>query len=727
MRDMKGMVGDVNALRAERDAKNNPPSYEAGQGSGDDWSFLDSPVSENSGIMDDSAYLGSSGGTSSGTIGGNDLQLSMPGVQTQGMQNTQVQKSEDEAIVEALFEFGKKLVGWAKDLVLGFYHGVKDADEMEWVRYSQKLITISKVCVVVSLVMLLFSTITNLFKGSFWFLISSLLVGATGLMIFAKNYEKARQMKQVSQSVSVAYTEEDSNNYPDFEWGSSEEDEVEDDGWGWGDSDEDISEDVASIWGNLEEEETSVVGAVYEEDINIDSAMDSIREITPHTQTRQYLFEEYSRILPLKNPDFAKLKPISENSDNFVIFDKILQNAALQVGTKEEHLPQLVELRENQFIIQLKSTRPSGLKEEDIASEIANIYSKDEFGGILHEGVYATTSSVGANFIINIFKGENSLVTLADTYREVKDFILDPKVKKPIVIGVNELGRVWKFDAEKVYSYIFSGKPRTGKSWGVVGLVVQICMYSSPKEVVFEALDVKDTSSDFYKMNEMLPHFVNFEGNAQRILSRLRYLTTTEAERRKKILKKYDVINIADLKNRGEDVEIPYHYVIVDEMLGLKGKLSKDEDNEFKALINTIVTQMPNLGFRVILVPHRVTNDVIPKTTYTLVGCIACVKSDFKEINTTLEVNKKDFPYSLPNVGDMALKSSEINRGNTVFSHGIAITSTNEGNEGVYKFIGKLWSMLEPVEVKKEEQYVGHDLEDELVDDEDDFWKDVLG
>lgn len=719
MRNMGNMVGNVDELRNARDARKNPPTYEAGQGDDDGWDFLnDSPSDDISGgMMDDSAYMGSSGSSSF-----DSMRMDYQGMQTQ---QPTVDTSMEDKFFEFIMKAGKQLWKWGKDLFLGIQSGLKGNDAFYWTTYGNKLMLVGGIISIISVVLMILGLVTDYFFNSFWLLIGGILVAIIGLIIFANNFEKGKEIKgRMSSNTPIT------NSQDDFDIFNDDEECSEDDGWNWGNDEDDEVEEEDSlnfdVWNELENsaDNSSTSSGVYEEDINIDSAMDNIREITPHTQTRQYLFEEYSKVLPLKNPDFAKLKSISENSDDFIIFDKILMDAAIQVGTKEDNLPELLELRENQFIIQLKSTRPSGLKEEDIANEIANIYSKDEFGGVIHEGVYATTSSVGSNYIINLFKGENSLVTLADTYKEVKDFVLDPKVKKPIVIGVNELGRVWKFDAEKVYSYIFSGKPRTGKSWGVVGLVVQLCMYSSPKEVIFEALDVKDTSSDFYKMNKMLPHFVNFEGNPQRILSRLRYLTTVEAERRKKILEAYDVINIADLKSRGEDIEIPYHYVIVDEMLGLKGKLNKDEDNEFKALINTIVTQMPNLGFRVILVPHRVTNDVIPKTTYTLVGCIACVKSDFKEINTTLEVSKKEFPYSLPNTGDMALKSSEINRGNTVFSHGIAITSTNEGNEDIYKFIGKLWNMLEPPKVEeKEEQYKGHSLED---DEEEDFWNGVL-
>ena len=730
MRDMSNMVGgDVESLRNEREAKLNPPQYDVGQGDDDGWNMDDSWNQDASGgSMNESAFLGTSGSDN------NNLAFNMNSVQQQPQQvNTDV----EDQFFNAVIGVGKFLFQACKDLLQGFSDGIKGNDAFYWACYGKKLMVVGGCVSGLSLVFMFFGLVSSLFKNSFWGLIGGLLTVSLGIVIFSMNFEKGKEVRE-----GVAEVPEDvGESSNSFEESIPDKEEESESGWGFfGDEEEEEEPEGFDIWSNLDDtEEEESESSVYEEDINIDSAMDSIREILAHTQTRQYLFEEFSRVLPILNPDFAKLKPISENSDNFIIFDKVLTDASLQVGTKEDKLPQLLELRENQFIIQIKATRPSGLKEEEIANEIANIYSKDEFGGILHEGVYATTSSVGSNYIINIFKGEDSVVTLADTYREVKDFVLDPNVKKPVVIGVNELGGVWKFDAENVYSYIFSGKPRTGKSSCVVSLVVQLAMYSSPKEIEFEAMDVKDTSSDFYKIGEMLPHFKRFEGNPQRILSRLRYITTSEADRRKKILDENEVINIVDLKKKNVDVELPYHYIIIDEMIGLEGKLSKEENVEFKALINTIVTQMPNLGVRLIMIPHRVTNDVIPKTTYTNVGFITCVKSDFKEINNTLEVTKKDFPYDLPNVGDMALKSGEINRGKVVFSHGIAVTTSNGGNEGIYRFIGKLWGMLEPEEkVQKpvnevQEVYKGHDLSGvssldtfEGEDVTEDFWNDIL-
>lgn len=724
MRNMGNLASDVDLLRKEREARMNPPEFEIGQGEDDGWNFFDD---DNGGMsMDESAFGGSSQGfgDSFGGMGG-DLG-SLGGSVQGGFSNTnshspQSLTATEDKIIDGAVMVGKHAFNGSKELFNGIHDGIKGNNAFYWTVYGKKVMVVGVVISISGVILSLMGLVSNISRG-LDVLIGGLMSLAVGVLIFSLNCDKARElggMEKKESTEPVIYEEEE---FSDDIFSDIDDDLYEEEYSGWGsDDEEDIfndEEEEFDPWSSIDEDDyvESVDEVISSEPVDIDEAIESIREIPAHTQTRQYLFEEYSRVLPVINPAFAKLKSISENSDSFIIFDKVLIDASIQVGTNQDKLPQLLELRENQFIIQLKATRPSGLKEEAIANEIANIYSRDEYGAVIHEGVYATTSSVGSSYIINIFKGEDSIISLADTYKEVSDFVLDPNIKKPVVMGVNELGKVWYFDAEKVFSYIISGKPRSGKSWSVVSLVLQLCMYSSPREVQFEVFDVKGTSSDFYSMNEHLPHFKKFESVGKRILQRLRHITTVEADRRKKILNEHDVIAIADLKNKGVDVEMPYLYVLIDEIVGLIGTFTKDEHAEFKDLMNVLITQMPNLGIRLILVPHRVTNDIVPKTTYTNVGCIACVRTDSKEIASTLDITKKDFPYDLTNSGDMALKTGEVNKGKTVFCHGVAVTSSNESNVGIYKFVGSLWGKLEPEEEKeqvlnlKKESYKGHDL-----------------
>lgn len=721
---MRGMVGDVDKLRSEREARKNPPTFEVGQGDDAQWDFLNDSSVSSKGFTSDSDFKGSD-------VNLNGFNYSMPG--DSNVQNTQnsvpnVVSSEEEMMFNALVQGGKGLLKGAKDLIFGLDDAIRGNDVIYWATYGRRLSFLGLFMCIVAAIFGLFSIVTNYFSNSFWLFIAGIFTGAPGIVVLAFFHEKS---KKINKTPSFDNSSEAFSTGFDFS-DDVEEDEEEDIGWGNWNSDEEDEDDTddlgVDIWSNLssfsEDEESETVG-VYEEDINIDAAIDSITDIPAHTYTRMFLFEEFSKVLPILNPNFAKLRPISTESDNFVIFDKFLQDAAIQVGTKEDKIPELQELRENQFIIQLKATRPSGIKEDDIAREIADIYSRDDYGIIEHEGVYATTSSVGGNYIINIFKGEDSTITLADAYREAKDFVLNPKISQPVIIGIDEFGRTIKFDAENIFSFLISGKSRWGKSWTIASLIVQLCMYSSPKEINFEVFDTKGTGSDYYKMSELIPHFRRFESKSKNILSRMRYLATTESERRRRVLQENDCLAIADLKSKRLDAELPYLYVIMDEIVNLVGSFNKEENAEYRDLLNTLSTKTPSLGIRLILVPHRVTNEFVPKTTYTNMGFTCCLGSDMAVITSVLGIKEKDFPYTLANKGDAALRTAEVNKGKTVFSHSVALTTSNDNNVGLYRFIGSLWNRLEPTESSVSNMnnttnsYKGHNLfeEDDFIED----------
>ena len=172
--------------------------------------------------------------------------------------------------------------------------------------------------------------------------------------------------------------------------------------------------------------------------------------------------------------------------------------------------------------------------------------------------------------------------------------------------------------------------------------------------------------------------------------------TVGEAERRRIFINSYDSINIIDMKENHPEAKLPFIYVIIDEMKSLTGSFDKDDKVEFQTLLGKIVTQLPNRGYRVILIPHRITNEIISKQIYPLVGCRTSVRGDFEEIKTGLEITRKDFPYNLPKEGDMALRSSNINNNKATFCHGEVITAKNETNTDVFRYVGEVWKRLCP-------------------------------
>lgn len=266
----------------------------------------------------------------------------------------------------------------------------------------------------------------------------------------------------------------------------------------------------------------------------------------------------------------------------------------------------------------------------------------------------------------------------------------------PFIWGVDELGSVKYCDAKSTNSIIVSGIPRGGKSWKVQSIIAQYAMFSSPKELQFYIYDIKGDTSDYVVMSGYLPHIREFKSKKSDIIASLKKLTTKVAEEREALLKSYGFINIKDFKEIHPEVEMPYIYVVIDEMMNLTGSFTKEESAEFQSLLAAFVSRFPNLGFRVILIPHRIVNEVISKKVYPLVTCKMSIMQSFEEIKNGLDITRKDFPYNLPNPGDMALKTVDINKGKVVFCHGEAITSKNSMNFEVFRYIGEVWRKLEP-------------------------------
>lgn len=744
---------DYDKAKADRDFRLNPPESAPGQGSFDFWNV---DVGGSNG-MDNNMNMGAGddlfsglGAPSTGapnqndwsggsTPGANDiLNNGAMGVNPMmAQQQMQQPRKQFEDVLEDAVVIGGKVTGKALSVFFNeFVEAVKDNQLRDTYDTCVLCCWSGLIMMAASLVFIIlssFSTDISSADALITFL-SGALVGVGGFGCVAVLYNRIKEERQEASDVGDELEEafaEENNSSNDFSFPG--EDTNSNDSFDFGDEDE---EDLFSNWDEEEEfDDERVVGGIYEEDINVDSLVEDIQngDVPVGMYTRQYLFETFTKVLPLNSPNFSSMSTVSEGSELFLDFEDMIREAASLKGVDEDYLPNLIELRKNLFMYQLKVDRSKGCigKEDAIANEVVEMYKRDENGQVPEERakVYSTTSSVGSIFYINLFTGACPLITLGDIFNKEKEFILDPKNKMPFIWGTNEFGKVWKCDVGKTNSYIISGVPRGGKSWKVQSMLVQLCMFSSPDEVNIHVCDVKANTSDYYIMSREIPHFKSFSSTKDSILSKLRHLTNEEAERRRGVLKKYGFINIADLKKKRPDVTLPYLYIVVDEMQSLSKRMDKDEKNEFQGYLSRIISELPNLGFRVILVPHRIVNYAVSKEVYPLVTCRASIRQTFEEIKNGLEITRKEFPYNLPAEGDMALRTMDINGNSPIYCHGEAITSSNEMNNEVYRFVGSVWKRLCPGcdkdMVGANEPYISREPVDRSIEpeeyDDDDF------
>lgn len=686
-------MGQYDDARAERDFRLNPPDSAPGQGS-DEWGSM---LEGSSSLSDGSAFTGSGDIDINAILNGDNNNSN----NTAPVNSTDLMKqltSEEDKWLELAKNFIMGVGNFSKMLGTSIMNNTKE----DWRLLGKRCCIVSFIAFIIGFVFLILKPIITSIKQPTDLMIGALLSGMVGVILLMFNSdennditEEIEEEEDLSEDINEDgsngfFIEEDNTiNDDDSEYDDSEDDEEE---YDWGDfGDNLIFED--------EDESEEISSGVSAEGFSIDDAINNIPTIPAGTWTRQYLFETYMSILPNIVPNFATMERITDATDEFMMYSEFLRSSAYQVGTKEENIPELEEIRKNLFIIQLRASRPTGLKEQEIADAVADLYKRDEDGNIREDrrDVYATVDSMVGTLVINIFTGNRAMVSLKDIYGQISDFVKNPEIAMPFVWGISELGKPYYCDLIKCDSLLISGEGRGGKSWKGQSIVAQLCMYNSPKEIEFYIFDTKDKSSDYRYLSRVLPHVKYFCGDGKKVNAGIKRLIDFTTKSTGKTLAEAEELNIRDYNRRHPDAKLPYRYVVIDEMMALMNSYEKEEQVEFRKLLSTIVSKYPYMGIRLILFPHRIIDSVIDKNTYSLISSRAVVRQlNEEEVKNAMGVTRKQFPYKLPTEGDMAIKSKEIANGETVFCHSEVLTSDKNDNEKVFKYIGSVWKKLVP-------------------------------
>lgn len=657
--------------------------------------------SNNFGMPDPNNPFAASNSFNSGIPSGNNMQMQM--------QQMPQQKTQEEMFYDAVkngakgsFNVLKEIADSFPNLTLRWYS--------EWGRAT--FIT-GLIVTAVGLVFRLFGYSNGLKLG-----VGGLVSAAGGILLWflltdkAKNFtSKYKDENNTNQSFSQPSdvmpasdgfdfgNSQNSSSFDSFDFGSSDSDF--DSGF---DSDFSNTDDFSNngdggfgddddIYGFGDEPCYSETEEEPDQGMNTDDAFNSLQDVPKGMYERNYLWDMFTKVLPTMKPGFSEMKEIDETEDAFLYWDEKLREAAAVAGCKEDFLPNLIRLQENLFTIIVTCDRPQGFKPEAVANELANIYAYSD--GDKNENVFAKYDTIGAECKITIFNGASAMISLKDMMLQEKEFILDTRNYIPVVLGVDQLGKVIKVDLKKLESIIVTGMPRSGKSWFVQAILTQMCAFVPPSQLHIYIGDPKEGISDFKAFT--LPHVKKFESEDNRIVNMLRNLVKVEGPRRKKIIGDAGFVNIWDFKERYPDINIPIIYVIVDEIVTLASRMDKETNNEFRMLLRELISQLPALGIRAFLIPHVLNNDIIEKKTSDLVPCKVSVKGNADHIEKATGAKPKEFPYKLVNSGDMAVKLANVP--NVMYVHGPAMTESNPKNNELFDYLRRVWSKLEPEEV----------------------------
>lgn len=455
-------------------------------------------------------------------------------------------------------------------------------------------------------------------------------------------------------------------------------------------------------WNDLIPDEEPVEDVDYEA---LESDLENL-DMKKGTQTRQFIYETLTKGLPSISPKFADMRNIREGSAEWAIWAELIRDAAKQVGTREDLLPDLKDASENPFMFKLTISRTPRMKTQAIADEVANIYKYDDNGNLEYPNAYATSAESGSRAFISIYKGTKiDMISLADMYASSTDaqkFVRDPKNEMPVVIGTTGDGKVEYVDLLKAPAIVVSGEPRSGKSWIVKLILNQMCAYMSPNDLHLYIGDPKNQISEYANYN--LPHVRRKEYTVDSVIDMLRYLVNTEAPRRKNIMRQYGYVNVLEFRRDHPEVAFPFLYVVLDEMMSLANAMGKEDAREYRELIERFVSEFPALGMRAIFIPHRVKNDVIPKSVSELISVRITAKSasDASAAENLGLNSASEFPYKLSNAGDVAVRIADINDGVPTYLRAAVLAPDTKGMERLESYIGRYWDKLDPARPTEE-------------------------
>lgn len=444
------------------------------------------------------------------------------------------------------------------------------------------------------------------------------------------------------------------------------------------------------------------------EDVDYDSLESDLEKLDMKkgTQTRQFIYETLTKGLPSISPKFADTRNIREGSKEWAIWDELIRKAARHAGTRDDLLPDLKDASENPFMFKLTISRTPRMKAQAIADEVVKVYKYDDEGNLEYPNAYATSAESGDHAFIRIYKGTKiDMISLADMYASSTDaqkFVRDPKNEMPVVIGSTGDGKVKYVDLLKAPAIVVSGEPRSGKSWIVKLILNQMCAYMSPNDLHLYIGDPKNQISEYANYN--LPHVRRKEYTVDSVIDMLRYLVNTEAPRRKNIMQQYGYVNVLEFRRDHPEVAFPFLYVVLDEMMSLANAMGKEDAREYRELIERFVSEFPALGMRAIFIPHRVKNDVIPKSVSELISVRITAKSasDASAAENLGLNSASEFPYKLSNAGDVAVRIADINDGVPTYLRAAVLAPDTKGMERLESYIGRYWDKLDPARPAEE-------------------------
>lgn len=417
-----------------------------------------------------------------------------------------------------------------------------------------------------------------------------------------------------------------------------------------------------------------------------------LERMTDRVLSRTVIFEKFSRYLEKGDPNYNVMKTYGNDDVVTLRCYEFMRESSDLYGLND--IPLIHSVSESKLFTKVECDRiRDKSKVNDVVLEFVKLYdyafgSKRDDADL--QGNYSV-SQLGSKMFITIRKDFAFKSFLGDLFFKDKDFYLG-NATFPLVLGTDIDGGIVHLDFEKVESMLSLGIPRSGKSTFVLHILAQLTMFSSSDQIRFYISDTKGTSSTYADLD--IPHIVGFKSTKEDIIALLRYIVKDLAPRkREQMASSSGAIKpkkIQDYNKRNPDNIMAYDYLIMDELVTFMGLLNPEERREVDSLLKSITTELPSIGIRLILIPHRLNNEIISKTVYSNIAARFGFMVGTEEGKKIVDSSSR-FNFNLPNKGDAVSVINEVNNGNPFFLHSPLLADNDTGEGAIFKLIKAMW------------------------------------
>lgn len=607
-----------------------------------------------------------SGGFNSGGFG--NMGMGFPGEQINDInnlgQNKKKEKKEDlfDQVINSTVEASKN----TSIILLNAAKSIKNRNAEDMGVYGKNMIILSGAFLMLGFIL----GFIGLFAGIEGLKISNLpikliivgilntgtgfvFISTSALYILMRGENKIQENNQIIPSVTEDLEFE--YDFEDFDEDGDEKEDITFDRYEHKLETEEKLEELDSLIGNMLNELDSKTKENIDYAERREDNINNLKNVA--ILNRKTLVNNFKPFFIKNTPNFHIKTEIPKDSEDFNLLETIALKALASASTNknlEDIESYLDRATDNLFSIELKMERVKGVKNLDAIVTEMVAYFKDED----NDSISAEVSLEGDFYKIIINKGKTAVITMGDLFgiKEVEDYILDEQIMLPIIIGVDLYGRPIKLDAKLFDAIMIVGKPRSGKSWHLFNFLLSLMAFNTPEDVQFILIDPKDTH--LFNCLSLMPHTCGLH-NTDNLLQVMKDIIEIEGPRRKKLFKEMKCDNIWELRNN-KKIKMPLLYLVIDEIMSVQANLGEIKWKEFQSLLAVIISQLPSLGIRVIIVPHRA-QSIIDKTLRSLITYAAAICADNSVVKETLDIN---YTWGIPliNPGDTAVKAAGLKK-----------------------------------------------------------------